>query len=124
MVNLYDNPTAKRVAAARSSITNKLKLQPDETFLIAYAIAGHGMSMDGRQVVLINHYDSGTSWYKIWGIESDIRRLAAKNSHAYFLSIFASCREIFTNRHRGLFKGTEQQALVHFDAVAFDELLA
>ena len=95
----------------RTGILKRLKASPDKKFLLIYALAGHGMQMDGRQVVLINTYDKKTGFYRIWGIETDIRNLAKNNSNAYLICLLACCREIFsTQKHFGLFGGSEQQA--------------
>ena len=67
------------------------------------------MQMDGRQTVLINEFDHKTGFYKMWGIEANIRLLAKNNTNAYIIGLMACCREIFnTQRHCGLFGGTEQ----------------
>ena len=51
--------------------------------------------------------------------------MAKDNTNAYIIGLMACCREIFsTQRHCGLFGGTEQQALVHFDMMQFTELQA
>ena len=120
---LDDTPTFKRVFKVRTGIAKRLKASPDNTFLLVYALAGHGMQMEGRQIVLINQYDSKTGFYKLWGIEADIRRLATANTNAYIIGLFACCREIFSGtKHCGLFGGTVQQAFVHFDHIEFMEL--
>ena len=81
--------------------------------------------MDGRQIVLINEYNPKTGFFKIWGIEADIRRLAKDNTNAYIIGLMACCREIFSSKkHCGLFGGTEQQAFVHFDMMQFTKLQA
>ena len=104
VVNMYDDPTFKRVKKGRTELENTLKLNPDESFLVVYAIAGHGMAMDGRQVVLINCIRPSTGWYEVWGIESEIRKLAARYTNNFFISIFAACREVFSRtKHRDLF---------------------
>ena len=117
--NIYlldDTPTYSRVFKVRTGIAKRLKASPDNTFLLVYALAGHGMQMDGRQIILINQYDKKTGFYKLWGIEADIRRLAKANTNAYIIGLFACCREIFSStKHCGLFGGTVQQAYVHFD---------
>ena len=48
VINLFDNPTIKVVSKSRRKLQKRLESHPDETFLVAYIIAGHGMSMDGR----------------------------------------------------------------------------
>ena len=81
--------------------------------------------MDGRQIVLINEFDKKTGFYRLWGIEADIRRLAKSNTNAYIIGLFACCREIFSStKHCGLFGGSMQQAYVHYDMAMFMELQA
>ena len=48
MYRLDDEPTKKQVNAVRKDLKLRFRASPDETFLIVFAIAGHGMQMDGR----------------------------------------------------------------------------
>ena len=122
---LDDTPTYNRVFKVRTSIKKRIKKTPDNTFVLVFALAGHGMQMDGRQIVLINQYDKKTRFYKLWSIEADIRGMAKNNTNAYVIGLFACCREIFNNqKHCNLFGGTQQQACVHFDRAGFVELQA
>ena len=41
-------PTYKTVFNVRTGISKRLQANPDKTFLLLYALAGHGMQMDGR----------------------------------------------------------------------------
>ena len=83
------------------------------------------MQVNGRQVLVVNTFDKKTAFYKMWGVENDIRTLAKNNTNSYSVALFACCREIHnTQRHSGLFGGSEQQALTHFDAASFTELTA
>ena len=92
---LLDNtPTYKRVFKVRTGIAKRLKASPDKTFLLLYALAGHGIQLDGRQVVLINTFDKKTGFYRIWGIEAEIRKYAKDNANAYVIGLMACCREI------------------------------
>ena len=76
-------------------------------------------------MLIVNDYDKKTAFYKMWGIENDIRTLAKNNRNSYSVALFACCREIHnTQKHSGLFGGSEQQALAHFDAISFTELTA
>ena len=100
----------------RTGIKKRLKKGPNKTYLLIFAVASHGMVLDGAQIVLINEYDPKTGFFKIWAIEYDIRRLAKDNTNAYIIGLMACCREMFSSqKHSGLFGGTEQQVLVHFD---------
>ena len=81
-----------------------------------YVFACHGIQMDGRQMVVINAYDKKTTFYKMVPAEHDIRDGANKNKHAFYLGIFACCREIFNPKtHRDYFAGTEAEAKLYFE---------
>ena len=41
-----------------------------------HCYAGHGMSKDARQVILLNQYDNYTKFYKIAAAEIETRNLA------------------------------------------------
>ena len=92
---LDDSPCYKRVNAVRMNITARVKKSPDLKFLIVFAIAGHGMSVDGRQVVLINEFSPKTGFYKYWGVESEIRSNTKDYPNSYQIRLFACCRKIF-----------------------------
>ena len=97
---------------------------PDKTYLVIVAVAGHGMSMDGKQVLLVNQFSKRLTFYLTWGVEAELRTQAGKFSNAYFVGIFACCREIHsTKKHSGCFGGSEMQAHVHFDTKAYDAFL-
>ena len=75
-------------------------------------------------MVVINDWEKRTTFYKMWPAEADIRDLAKKNNNAYFIGIFACCREIYNPKtHRGLFGGTEIQAIVAFSIKAKEDEL-
>ena len=66
-------------------------------------------------MVVINAYDKRTTFYKMVAAEHAIRDGANKNKNAYYIGIFACCREIFNPKtHRDYFAGTEVQAHIHF----------
>ena len=122
---MNDTPTYKKVVKTRTKLSKRIKKHPDETFLIIYALAGHGMSVNGRQVLLVNSFDKKIAFYRMWGVENDIRNSAKNNRNSYQVALFACCREIHnTQKHSGLFGGSEQQAHVHFDVASFTELTA
>ena len=77
---------------------------PNETNLIIKCFACHGMIMDGRQIVLFNEYHKSYGFYKHFAVEEDVRQDARKFSNAYYVIIFACCREIRTlQQHSGGF---------------------
>ena len=105
---LNDTPSYKKVLKTRSKLSNRIKTHPNETFLIIYALAGHGMQVNGRQVLLVNDFDKNTAFYRMWGVENDIRTSAKNNHNSYQIALFACCREIHsTQKHSGLFGGSE-----------------
>ena len=53
------------------------------------------MIRDGRQVILVNEFLSGNGFYKIFGVEENVRQMAQKFPNAYLVVIYACCREIF-----------------------------
>ena len=75
------------------------KSLPDETILALSCFASHGMIFSGRQVILVNEFDSAKGFYKIFGVEENIRLLAKKYPNAYLVVIYACCREIFMVAH-------------------------
>ena len=80
--------------------------------------------MDGKQMAVINEWEKRTKFYSMWPAEHDIRDGAKKCSNAYFIGIFACCREIFNpKRHRDLIGGTEIQANVDFATRAREDEL-
>ena len=122
---LDDTPTYTRVFRVRTSIAKRLKARPDKTFLLVYALAGHGMQMDGRQIVLINTFDKKTGFYRVWGIEAEIRKYAKNNKNSYVIGLMACCREMHsTKKHSGHFGGSMQQAQVYFDVQVYTGLQA
>ena len=56
--------------------THTFNRNPDKLILLMHCYAGHGMSFDARQVILINHYDSISKFYKFVPAELEIRNLA------------------------------------------------
>ena len=40
---MNDTPSYKKVFKTRNKLKKRIKTHPDETFLIIYALAGHGM---------------------------------------------------------------------------------
>ena len=86
--------------------------------LIFYGFAGHGMQVDGEQVVIINQFNKRTGFYEWWAAEADLRLMAKKYSNTYSVGIFACCREIFKPaKHCGLYEGTKQGAVDHFTGI-------
>jgi len=92
-------------------------LKPKKTLFMQF-FAGHGMTLNGEQVLLGNEYDERTEWYKFLRVEQSVRTAANFNAHVYFFTVFACCREKFLpknneNRdeaqHRGISKEYMEQ---------------
>ena len=50
--------------------TNTFKYNPENLILLMHCYAGHGMSMDGRQIILLNEFDIKKRFYKAAPAES------------------------------------------------------
>ena len=56
-----------------------------------------------------------TKFFEWWAAEGDIRLIAKDYKNTYSVGIFACCRELHSpKRHCDYFKGTEEEAKVHF----------
>lgn len=67
--------------------------------LVIYCLAGHGMSVDGQQVAVINEYADFRRYYRFWKIEADLRDIADDCQNAYLMAFCACCREIYNPDH-------------------------
>ena len=79
MYILNNNATAKKVNKMMGNIKRRMKNNPKRNYLVIYVLAGHGMISGGRQILLLNEYNKSTGFYKLFGIEGEIRDIA----HAY-----------------------------------------
>ena len=59
---------------------------------MCYCFAGHGMQKAGRQIILLNEFDSKTTFYKHIDVESQVRSIAEKHPNSYQIVVFAACR--------------------------------
>ena len=89
------DPDFRESIAMLNDLGRLFKAHPHETVLSLSCFASHGMIQDGRQVILLNQFDKSKGFYKILGVEEDMRKKAAQFSNAYLITIFACCREIF-----------------------------
>ena len=94
----YDliNPKAMECARAISKIKKHLQNTPEVNSFIFYCVAGHGMVAAGEQQLLINEYKKQTTFYKMVGIEADIRDMAKKFPNSYQVALIACCREVLS----------------------------
>ena len=125
LFRLTDVKDKKEIGEVRSYLTKLAGDKPDSKILVFYACAGHGMQMDGEQVLVINACNERIGFYDWWNVESDIRRMAKKYPNTYSVAIFACCREIYRpTKHCGLFGGSTVAAYEYFKKVAPVEIEA
>ena len=123
LIRLTDIRDKKVINKVRTDLKKRAEANPDRKMLIFYGFAGHGMQVDGEQVVIINQLNKRTGFYEWWAAEADIRVMAKKFSNTYSVGIFACCREIFKPvKHCGLFEGTKQEALEHFTEIVITRI--
>ena len=122
LFRLTDLRDKKEIGEVRSYLSKLAQIKPDGKILVFYACAGHGMQMDGEEVLIINSFNESIGYYDWWNVESDIRRMAGKYPNTYSVAIFACCREIYKpTRHCGLFGGSVEAAREFFKKIALDE---
>jgi hypothetical protein len=68
----------------------------EEEILSIQVFACHGLISDGSQVVATNNYDKESKFYKFIEAETNIRNMANEMSRAYFIVLFACCRQAYT----------------------------
>ena len=76
--------------------------------------AGHGMQLNGLQVIVINEFDKVKKFYKLYNAENKIRYFSKKFTNCYFVGIFACCREIcdLLNKHTGCISAQEYEKMI------------
>ena len=96
--NIYnlDNPTQMQFLKIVAKLKKALAAHPEDKYLIFYCLAGHGMVAAGEQQLLINEYKKQTTFYKMIGIEADIRDIAKKFPNSYQIALIACCREVLS----------------------------
>ena len=111
--NMENDPTSKEVMATTKCIKLRLLNNPNENFIIFYVIAGHGMTMAGRQIVLLNEFHKRSTFYGKWGVEGDIRDIARMYKNSFQIAFFACCREIMNRSiHSGGFSKADAEDLI------------
>ena len=97
--NCYDlsnNPTLKQIEAVWQKIRARLKegknQQPKVNYTIIFLFAGHGMLMEGNQVLVLNEWDKDQGFYRLFQAEKRLRMLADSYENCYVIGIFACCR--------------------------------
>ena len=92
---LLTDPKIKECNNITLNLNRLFKKFPDQIILAFSCYAGHGMIQDGRQIFLVNELAPSKGFYKIVGVEENMRKSALFNSNAYIIVIYACCREIF-----------------------------
>ena len=54
------------------------------------------MLMEGNQVLVLNEWDKGQGFYRLFQAEKRLRMLADSYENCYVIGIFACCRQIYT----------------------------
>ena len=70
------------------------KKNPPERHLIVFLFAGHGILRDGLQHLVYNEFNKREGFYQLFNAEGKIRYWSEIYPHAYFISLFACCRQI------------------------------
>ena len=58
-------------------------------------IAGHGMHFEKSQCILLNEFDKKGEFYKLFAIETEVRKWSDSCKNCYFVAVYATCREPF-----------------------------
>ena len=93
-VCIYKQPSMRQDIKTFTMLRKECRMTPNELVFIICLFASHGMIRDGRQVIVINEFDKSAGFYKLCGVEENIRSAARASINAYYVSIFACCREI------------------------------
>ena len=87
-----------------NKITRRIKGQPEEQFLVILLFAGHGILKQGVQNIVLNEFNPKDGFYKMHAIEGVVRAWANMLQNAYFITIFACCRQTYDqNTMQGFF---------------------
>ena len=80
---MVNEPKFNDVIKTVSNLKMRLKNNPDKKFVIFYILAGHGMVKEGRVIVLINEFYKSATFYKMWCVEADIRKISFEFRNSY-----------------------------------------
>ena len=69
-------PSMRQLLGLFTDLNKLFKSMPQETVLAFSCFASHGMILDGRQIILVNEFVSEKGFYKIFGVEENVRNLA------------------------------------------------
>ena len=118
--NLYEkDPSSKDVGRVFTGLSAKLmkskRRVPMEKYLIFFLFATHGILFEGRQSILLNEFKD--NFYHQFAAEAKLRSWAGIFPHAYIISIFACCRQLYNKETMtGIPRGDKYAELkVHVD---------
>ena len=72
-VSIYKQTSMRQYNQAVIMLRKDCKTTPNELVFIICLFASHGMIRDGRQVILVNEFDKSAGFYKLLGVEENIR---------------------------------------------------
>ena len=72
----------KEIQKLTLDLTKTFVKNKNTNFAVIYLVAGHGMNIDGKQIVLLNEFNEKTNWYRKWNLEDNLRTFAEyKNTY-------------------------------------------
>ena len=87
---------------------------PEKKYAVLHEYAGHGMAVEGKQVVILNEFSRTRKFYRWFGVEQNVRDMARDYPNSFHLVFFASCRENFNSKkHCGGF-WTKEEAKTYY----------
>ena len=99
IIDLTNNPTMSETGKVLDKISKELreskKMKPPEKHLIVFLFAGHGVLRDGMQFLIYNEWNKREKFYHMLSAEAKLRSWAEIYPHAYIISIFACCRQLY-----------------------------
>ena len=96
------NMTLNDFKNAKRELDRLIKKSPQKKHFGLIVVSGHGM-IDGKSnCILLNEFDELKTFYKLYPIETQVRRWASKHKSAYFVLLFGADRDIYrNNEHAG-----------------------
>ena len=119
---VHDNDaTFRSTSKTLIKVKNLFKKNPEKSYAVIHLYASHGMIVSGRQVVLMNEFNKTSRFYKMLGVEQNVRDMARDHPNSFHLVFFACCREIFDYRkHCGGFP-TKEEADKYYAEIRMEE---
>ena len=83
---------------ASTELVKLLRKEPDEKFFHLTFVVGHGMHFEKSLCILLNDFDKYKGFYKLYAVETEVRKWSDVCRNCYFVAIFACCREAFLHK--------------------------